>query len=87
MSKIQDKPQLEEMCIHDVFEDDLKVYCLQGKEVLDPNKVEWLLNNLDDIQVFNGLAQFYQCFVNFFAFIMALITKLMQKLEEFIWTR
>ncbi len=87
MSKIQDKPQLEEMCIHDVFEDDLKVSCLQGKEVLDPNKVEWLLNNLDDIQVFNGLAQFYQCFVNFFAFIMALITKLMQKLEEFIWTR
>jgi hypothetical protein len=75
------------MCIHDVFEDDLKVSCLQGKEVLDPNKVEWLLNNLDDIQVFNGLAQFYQCFVNFFAFIMALITKLMQKLEEFIWTR
>jgi hypothetical protein len=40
MSKIQDKPQLEEMCIHDVFEDDLKVSCLQGKEVLDPNKVE-----------------------------------------------
>jgi hypothetical protein len=34
-------------------------------------------NNPHNIQVFNSLAQFYQCFVNFFAFIMALITKLM----------
>jgi hypothetical protein len=57
----------------------------EGK-LSDPKKVEWLLGNPHDIQVFNGLAQFYQCFVNFFAFIMALITKFMQKLEGLIWT-
>jgi hypothetical protein len=37
--------------------------------------------NLHDIQVFNGLAQFYWCFVKKIAFIMAPIIKLMCKLE------
>jgi hypothetical protein len=55
----------------------------------NPKKVETIVkmhvpNNPHNIQVFNNLAQFYQCFVNCFAFIMALITKLMWKLEEFI---
>ncbi len=34
MYRVQDKPQPEEMCIHDVFEDDPKVYYLQGGEVI-----------------------------------------------------
>jgi hypothetical protein len=32
-----------------------------------------------DIQVFNGMAQFYQCFIKNFAFIMAPITKFLHK--------
>jgi hypothetical protein len=42
--------------------------------------------NLQQIQVFNGMAQFYKCFIKNFAFIMAPITKLMWKIETFIWT-
>jgi hypothetical protein len=38
------------------------------------------------IQVFNGMAQFYQCFIKVFASIMALITKLLKKTELFEWT-
>jgi hypothetical protein len=48
----------------------------------NPKKVEVIIKmpipkNLHNIQVFNGLAQFYQIFVKNFAFIMAPITKLM----------
>jgi hypothetical protein len=62
----------------------------EGK-LLDPKKVEAIVKmfvpkNFHDIEVFNKLAQFYRCFVKNFAFIMTLIAKLMQKLEEFIWT-
>jgi hypothetical protein len=58
----------------------------------NPKKVEAIIklhvpNNLHNIQVFNNLAQFYRCFVNFFTFTMAPITKLMRKSEEFIWTQ
>jgi hypothetical protein len=35
--------------------------------------------NSQQIQVFNGMAQFYKCFIKNFAFIMAPITKLMRK--------
>jgi hypothetical protein len=38
------------------------------------------------IQVFNGMAQFYRCFIKNFVFIMALITKLIKKTETFLWT-
>ncbi len=38
-----------------------------------------------EIQVFNGLAQFYKCFIRNFAFVMALITKLLIKIEMFEW--
>jgi hypothetical protein len=31
------------------------------------------------------MAQFYKCFIKNFAFIMAPITKLMRKIEPFIW--
>jgi hypothetical protein len=37
-----------------------------------------------DIQVFNGMAQYYQCFINGFAFIMMVpITKLLRKTTNF----
>jgi hypothetical protein len=39
-----------------------------------------------DIQVFNGMAQYYQCFIKDFTFIMAPITKLLQKTKAFKWT-
>ncbi len=63
----------------------------EGK-LLDPKNVETIgkmsvPKNPHDIQIFNGLAQFYRCFVKNLAFIMASITKLMQKLKEFIWTQ
>jgi hypothetical protein len=38
------------------------------------------------IQVFNGMAQFYKCFIKNFASIVALITKLFKKAELFKWT-
>jgi hypothetical protein len=62
-----------------------------SKEGKLPNlkKVEAIIKmpipkNPHNIQVFNGLAQFYQFFVKNFAFIMAPITKLMSLLEN-VW--
>jgi hypothetical protein len=58
---------------------------------MDPKKVETLVNILvpttpQQIQNFNGMAQFYKCFIKNFAFIMSLITKLLKKSEVFEWT-
>ncbi len=39
-----------------------------------------------DIQVFNGMTQYYQCFIKDFAFIMAPTTKLLWKIKAFKWT-
>ncbi len=39
-----------------------------------------------DIQVFNGMAQFYRCFIKNFSFIMAPITRFLCKMEVFEWT-
>jgi hypothetical protein len=54
----------------------------EGK-ILDPKKVQVITNkpiptNPQHIQIFNGMAQFYRCFIKNFAFIMAPITKLMK---------
>jgi hypothetical protein len=38
-----------------------------------------------EIQVFNGMAHFYRCFIKKFASIMALITKLLKKTKMFKW--
>jgi hypothetical protein len=59
----------------------------EGK-VMDPKKVEALINMLvpttpQEIQVFNKMAQFYKCFINFFALIMSLIAKLFKKSNFF----
>jgi hypothetical protein len=39
-----------------------------------------------DIHVFNDMAQYHKCFIKDFAFIMALITKLLWKIKTFEWT-
>jgi len=57
----------------------------------DPKKIEVLVKMLvpktpQEIQVFSGMAQFYRCFIKKIAFIMALITKLLRKVEVFEWT-
>jgi hypothetical protein len=39
-----------------------------------------------EIQMFNGMAQFYRCFIKKKSFIMARITKLLRKTKVFEWT-
>ncbi len=41
--------------------------------------------NPQKIQVFNGMAQFYKCFIKNFVAIMAPITKLTRKTMIFLW--
>jgi len=53
----------------------------------NPKKIEALVKmsvpkTPQEIQVFNGMAYFYKCFRYF----MALITKLLKKVEVFEWT-
>jgi hypothetical protein len=43
--------------------------------------------NSQEIQVFNGMAQFYRCFIKKFAAIMAPITKLTKRTKTFLWTK
>jgi hypothetical protein len=37
------------------------------------------------IQVFNGMAQFYKCFIKKIVVIMAPITKMTRKITTFLW--
>jgi hypothetical protein len=43
------------------------------------------LMNPQQIQVFNGMAQLYRCFIKNFATIMAPIIKLTKKTKTFFW--
>jgi hypothetical protein len=45
------------------------------------------LKNPQQIQVFNGMAQFHRFFIKNFVAIMAPITKLIKKTENFLWTK
>ncbi len=61
----------------------------EGK-LLDPKKKQAIVNmpplkNPQQIQVFNGMAQFYICFVKKFVAIMAPIIKLTKKTKTFLW--
>ncbi len=63
----------------------------EGK-VMDPKKVEALVNMLvpttpHEIQVFNGMAQFYRCFIRNFVSIISLISKLFKTFEVLEWTK
>ncbi len=57
----------------------------------DPKKIQVKVNMPPPkypqyIQVFNGMAQFYRCFIKNFVAIMAPITKLIGKTDTFLWT-
>ncbi len=54
-----------------------------------PNKIQAIVNipppkNPQQIQVFNGMTQFYRCFIKNFVTIMAPITKLTRKQRLFL---
>jgi len=60
------------------------------RKTFNPKKIKALVKMLvpktpQEIQVFNGMAQFYKCFTIFLASIMAPITKLFKKAEMFEW--
>ncbi len=57
---------------------------------MDLKKVEALVNMQiptisQEIQVFDGMAQFYRCFIKNFTSILSPITKLLKKFEIFEW--
>ncbi len=63
----------------------------KARKSSDPKKISIIVNmpspkTPKHIQVFNGMAQFYRCFIKNVAFIMAPITKLLCKIEVFAWT-
>jgi hypothetical protein len=58
----------------------------------NPKKIQVIVNmlppkNPQQIQVFNGMAQFYKCFIKNFAVIMAPIIKPTKKTETFFLTK
>jgi hypothetical protein len=62
----------------------------EGK-LLDRKKIQAIVNmpppkNPQQINVFNGMAQFYRRFIKNFAAIMALITQLTRKIKVFLYT-
>jgi hypothetical protein len=62
----------------------------EGK-LLDPKNIQAIVNmpppkNPQQIQVFNGMAQFYSYFIKKIVAIMALITKLTRQTKTFLWT-
>ncbi len=72
------------MCIYGIFRFQKKGnYPIQRKykqlENMSP------LMNPQQIQVFNGMAQLYRCFIKNFATIMAPIIKLTKKTKTFFW--
>ncbi len=69
----------------------LGIIISKKKKTLDLNKIEALIKMLapktpQEIQVFNGMAQFYRCVIRNFAFVMAPIIKLLKKFKMFEWT-
>jgi hypothetical protein len=62
----------------------------EGK-IPNPKRVQAIVNmlvptNPQHIWVFNGMVQFYKCFIKHFAFCVAPTTKLMKKTKPFIRT-
>ncbi len=58
--------------------------------LMHPKKISAIVHMLalktpKDIPIFNGMAQYYMCFIKDFAFIMAPITKLLWKIKAFEW--
>jgi len=68
--------------------------CILSKEgkLSNPKKIQGIINmpppkNPQHIQVFNGMALFYRCFIKKFAAIITPITKLTRKTKTFPWTK
>jgi len=62
------------------------------RKLPNPKKIQTIVNmpppkNLQQIQVFNGMAHFYKCFIKKIATIMAPIIKLTKKTNIFLWTK
>jgi hypothetical protein len=81
-----------EQCIFLVYPTVILGYVVsKARKLSNSKKILIVVNMLTsktpkDIHVFNGMAQFYWCFIKNFSFIMALITKLLRKIEVFVWT-
>ncbi len=61
----------------------------EERKLLDPKKIHAIVNmpppnNPRQIQIFNGMAQFYKCFIKKFVAIMAPIIKLTRKIKTFL---
>jgi hypothetical protein len=62
------------------------------KKLPNLNKIKAIVNmpppkNPQQIQVFNGMAQFYGCFIKNFTTIMANVTKLTKNIKNFLWIK
>jgi hypothetical protein len=58
----------------------------------NPKKIQGIINmpspkNSQQIQIFNGMAQFYKCFIKKIVIIMAPITKLTKNAKIFLWIK
>jgi hypothetical protein len=73
-------------CAFMVFSKTILGFIMFRGKIMDPKKVEALANMLvpitpQEIQVFNGMAQFNRCFIKNFASIMSLVTKFFKNLK------
>ncbi len=64
----------------------------EERKLLDPKKIHAIVNmpppkNPQHIQIFNGMAQFYKCFIKKFVAIMAPIIKLTRNIKTFLQTK
>ncbi len=78
------------MHVYSLFKDNPKTYYIQWREAMNHKKISTTINmhmpppkTPKDIQVFNDVTQLYHCFIWDFAFIKALISKLLMKVEAF----
>jgi hypothetical protein len=76
------------MCIYGIFKNDLGFYCFQRKETTKSkedtnNSKHPPPKNSQQIQVFNGMAQFYRSFIKSFVAIMA--PKMTRKTKTSFW--
>ncbi len=80
-------------CAFMVFSREVLGFIVSKKgKLLDPKKIQSIVNmpppkNPQQIEIFNGMAQFYRCFIKKIVAIMAPIIKLTKKIETFLWTK
>jgi hypothetical protein len=79
------------MCIYICFGTILGFIIYKEGKTFETKKIKTLVKMLvpktpQEIQVFNGMTQFYRCFIKKIAFVMAPITKLFRRTEMFEWT-